>query len=385
MTTDNLVDLSKDPTSIHELAAYKTLSESELNERITKVREELGDSLLILGHHYQQDDVIQHADLRGDSYQLSQMAAESKTCKTIIFCGVHFMAETADILANRPEKLDERDGQQVDVILPDMAAGCSMADMAAINQVENAWADMSEIIDTEKVIPVTYINSAASLKAFCGKHGGIVCTSSNARAVIEWAFERGQRVFFFPDQHLGRNTSLSMGIDESEMPVWNPYAVDLGGNTEKEIEQSRVILWKGHCSVHQMFRPEHVAAFRERDSEIKILVHPECPRNVNDLADVSGSTGKIISTVKQSPAGTKWAIGTELHLVNRLKAEHPEQEIHFLSPVVCMCATMYRIDLPHLAWILENLRDGAVVNQIEVDEETSQWSLIALERMLSIS
>ncbi len=385
MTTDNLVDLSKDPSSIHELAAYKTLSESELNERITKVREELGDSLLILGHHYQQDDVIQHADLRGDSYQLSQMAAESKTCKTIIFCGVHFMAETADILANRPEKLDERDGQRVDVILPDMAAGCSMADMAAINQVENAWADMSEIIDTEKVIPVTYINSAASLKAFCGKHGGIVCTSSNARAVIEWAFERGQRVFFFPDQHLGRNTSLSMGIDESEMPVWNPYAVDLGGNTEKEIEQSRVILWKGHCSVHQMFRPEHVAAFRERDSEIKILVHPECPRNVNDLADVSGSTGKIISTVQQSPAGTKWAIGTELHLVNRLKAEHPEQEIHFLSPVVCMCATMYRIDLPHLAWTLENLRDGAVVNQIEVDEETSQWSLIALERMLSIS
>lgn len=385
MTTDNLVDLSKDPSSIHELAAYKTLSESELNERITKVREELGDSLLILGHHYQQDDVIQHADLRGDSYQLSQMAAESKTCKTIIFCGVHFMAETADILANRPEKLDERDGQRVDVILPDMAAGCSMADMAAINQVENAWADMSEIIDTEKVIPVTYINSAASLKAFCGKHGGIVCTSSNARAVIEWAFERGQRVFFFPDQHLGRNTSLSMGIDESEMPVWNPYAVDLGGNTEKEIEQSRVILWKGHCSVHQMFRPEHVAAFRERDSEIKILVHPECPRNVNDLANVSGSTGKIISTVQQSPAGTKWAIGTELHLVNRLKAEHPEQEIHFLSPVVCMCATMYRIDLPHLAWTLENLRDGAVVNQIEVDEETSQWSLIALERMLSIS
>ena len=385
MTTDNLVDLSKDPSSIHELAAYKTFSESELNERITKVREELGDSLLILGHHYQQDDVIQHADLRGDSYQLSQMAAESKTCKTIIFCGVHFMAETADILANRPEKLDERDGQRVDVILPDMAAGCSMADMAAINQVENAWADMSEIIDTEKVIPVTYINSAASLKAFCGKHGGIVCTSSNARAVIEWAFERGQRVFFFPDQHLGRNTSLSMGIDESEMPVWNPYAVDLGGNTEKEIEQSRVILWKGHCSVHQMFRPEHVAAFRERDSEIKILVHPECPRNVNDLADVSGSTGKIISTVQQSPAGTKWAIGTELHLVNRLKAEHPEQEIHFLSPVVCMCATMYRIDLPHLAWTLENLRDGAVVNQIEVDEETSQWSLIALERMLSIS
>lgn len=385
MTTDNLVSLATDPSSRHELASYKTLSREELNSRIEKVRRELGDSLLILGHHYQQDDVIEHADLRGDSYQLSQMAAESKTCKTIIFCGVHFMAETADILANRPEKLAERNQQRVDVILPDMAAGCSMADMAAINQVENAWADMSEIIDTEQVIPVTYINSAASLKAFCGKHGGIVCTSSNAKAVIEWAFERGQRVFFFPDQHLGRNTSLTMGIEEDQMPVWDPYAMDLGGNTEEAIQNSRVILWKGHCSVHQMFRPEHVAAFRARDPNMKILVHPECPRDVNDLADVSGSTGKIIATVQSSPAGTKWAIGTELHLVNRLKAQHPEQEIHFLSPVVCMCATMYRIDLPHLAWTLENLRDGAVVNHIEVDEETSRWSLIALERMLSIS
>ena len=385
MTTDNLASLPTETNVIHELAPYKSLSPEELNERIEQLRRDLGDSLLILGHHYQQDDVIQHADLRGDSYQLSQMAADSKTCKTIIFCGVHFMAETADILANRPEKLRERDQQRVDVILPDMAAGCSMADMAGIKQVEDAWADMSEIIDTEKVIPVTYINSAASLKAFCGKHGGIVCTSSNAKAVLEWAFEKGQRVFFFPDQHLGRNTALTMGIDESEMPVWNPYAMDLGGNTEQDIENSRVILWKGHCSVHQMFKPEHVEAFRSRDPEMKILVHPECPREVNDIANVSGSTGKIISTVRESPAGTKWAIGTELHLVNRLKAEHPDQEIHFLSPVVCMCATMYRIDLPHLAWTLENLRDGAIVNHIHVDEETSKWSLIALERMLSIS
>ena len=385
VTTDNLASLPTETNVIHELAPYKSLSPEELNERIEQLRRDLGDSLLILGHHYQQDDVIQHADLRGDSYQLSQMAADSKTCKTIIFCGVHFMAETADILANRPEKLRERDQQRVDVILPDMAAGCSMADMAGIKQVEDAWADMSEIIDTEKVIPVTYINSAASLKAFCGKHGGIVCTSSNAKAVLEWAFEKGQRVFFFPDQHLGRNTALTMGIDESEMPVWNPYAMDLGGNTEQDIENSRVILWKGHCSVHQMFKPEHVEAFRSRDPEMKILVHPECPREVNDIADVSGSTGKIISTVRESPAGTKWAIGTELHLVNRLKAEHPDQEIHFLSPVVCMCATMYRIDLPHLAWTLENLRDGAIVNHIHVDEETSKWSLIALERMLSIS
>ena len=384
LTTDNLVTTRDNPNSIHQLAAYKTVEPEELSQRIDLVRKKLGESLLILGHHYQQDAVIAHSDLRGDSYKLSQMASESKSCKTIVFCGVHFMAETADILANRPERLAERDGRRITVTLPDMAAGCSMADMAGISQVEAAWEDMSEVIDTEQVIPVTYINSAASLKAFCGRHGGIVCTSSNARAVLEWAFERGQRVFFFPDQHLGRNTALTMGIEESEMPVWDPFSLALGGNTEEAIKGSRVILWKGHCSVHQMFRAEHVSGFRKQHPGIKILVHPECPREVNDLADVSGSTGKIIETVSSSPAGTKWAIGTELHLVNRLKAEHPEQEIHFLSPVVCMCATMYRIDLPHLCWTLENLRDGAIVNQIEVDAETSEWSLIALERMLAV-
>lgn len=368
----------------HALKPYKSIENAELQARIAAVRESFGDRLLILGHHYQQDEVIAHADLRGDSYQLSKMAADSEACEVIIFCGVHFMAETADILANRPEKLAARDGRRITVILPDMAAGCSMADMAAIDQVEAAWADMGEIVDTSQVIPVTYINSAASLKAFCGRHGGIVCTSSNAKAVIEWAFQRGQRVFFFPDQHLGRNTALKMGITEEQMPVWDPYAVDLGGNSEAAIENSRVILWKGHCSVHQMFRPEHVAMFREQHPGIKILVHPECPRSVNDIADISGSTGKIIDTVRNSPAGTKWAIGTELHLVNRLKQEHPEQEIHFLSPVVCMCATMYRIDLPHLCWTLENLRDGHAVNVIEVDEDVSRYSLIALERMLSV-
>tara|TARA_R110002073_G_scaffold7747_5_gene43674 strand:- start:5329 stop:6543 length:1215 start_codon:yes stop_codon:yes gene_type:complete len=373
-----------DKDAIHSLASYRTLQPEELQARIQAVRTELGDSLLILGHHYQQDEVIAHTDLRGDSYKLSEMAAASRTCRTIVFCGVHFMAETADILANRPDKLAERDGQRVTVLLPDMAAGCSMADMAAIKQVEAAWEDMSEVIDTERVIPVTYINSAASLKAFCGRHGGIVCTSSNAKAVLEWAYQRGDRVFFFPDQHLGRNTALSMGIGEDQMPVWDPYALELGGNTEAGLEKSKVILWKGHCSVHQMFRPEHVDGFRKQHPGIKILVHPECPREVNDIADVSGSTGKIIDTVRNSPAGTKWAIGTELHLVNRLKAEHPEQEIHFLSPVVCMCATMYRIDLPHLCWTLENLRDGAIVNKIEVDAEISKWSLVALERMLAV-
>lgn len=383
--TDNLVPLSVTATDAkHPLAPYKKLSAEELNDRIAAVRQSLGDKLLILGHHYQQDEVIAHADLRGDSYQLSQMAASSDACETIVFCGVHFMAETADLLSNRPEKLAERNGRRVNVSLPDMAAGCSMADMAAIAQVEAAWEDMGEVIDTEQVIPVTYINSAASLKAFCGRHGGIVCTSSNAKAVLEWAFERGQRVFFFPDQHLGRNTALGMDITESQMPVWDPYALELGGNTESAIENSRVILWKGHCSVHQMFRPEHVEGFRKQYPGIQILVHPECPREVNDLADISGSTGRIIEAVKQAEPGTRWAIGTELHLVNRLKAEHPEQEIHFLSPVLCMCATMYRIDLPHLCWTLENLRDGSVVNEIAVDEETTRWALIALERMLAV-
>ncbi len=366
------------------ISDYKPLSNEELAERIRKGRQTLGKRLLILGHHYQQDEVIEHADLRGDSYQLSQLAAESQECRTIIFCGVHFMAETADILANRPAKLEQRNGERVQVILPDMAAGCSMADMAAIRQVESAWDQLSEVVDTEKMIPVTYINSAASLKAFCGRHGGIVCTSSNAAAVIEWAFQRGNRVFFFPDQHLGRNTALKMGITNSQMPVWDPYADDLGGNSEQAIRDSKVVLWKGHCSVHQMFRAEHVHAFRKKYPDIKILVHPECPQEVNDIADISGSTSKIMKTVEAAPPGTRWAIGTELHLVNRLKKDHPDQEIHFLSPVVCMCATMYRIDLAHLAWSIENLVAGSIVNEIRVDDETSQFSMIALERMLQV-
>jgi quinolinate synthase len=367
-----------------ELQPYKSLDNVELQRRIDAVRQHLGPKLLILGHHYQQDEVIALADHSGDSYQLSQMAADSKDCRYIAFCGVHFMAETADILANRPEKLAEREGERVTVILPDLAAGCSMADMAGIRQIESAWDQLSEVIDTSDITPVTYINSAASLKAFVGKNGGIVCTSSNAKAALEWAFARTSRVIFFPDQHLGRNTALGMGIPIEQMPVWDPYADELGGNTQEQITGSRVILWKGHCSVHQMFRPEHVELFRKNHAGIKILVHPECPREVFDLADESGSTGKIIKTVEAAPAGSKWAIGTELHLVNRLKQQHPEQEIHFLSPVVCMCATMYRIDLAHLAWSLENLAAGTPVNIIEVDEETAKWSLVALERMLEV-
>ncbi len=365
-------------------APYRQLSNEVLADRIRLAKKELGSRLLILGHHYQQDEVIAHADLTGDSYQLSKLAADSADCRYIIFCGVHFMAETADILANRPEKLEQRNGERVKVVLPDLSAGCSMADMAAIAQVENAWEQLGEVIDTNDLTPVTYINSAASLKAFCGKHGGIVCTSSNAKAVLEWSFAQRNRVFFFPDQHLGRNTSLKMGIPNEEMPVWDPYAEDMGGNTEESIAKSRVILWKGHCSVHQMFRASHVEQFRAKHPGIKILVHPECMQEVNDIADISGSTSKIITTVQQAAPGTKWAIGTELHLVNRLKKEHPEQEIHFLSPVVCMCATMYRIDLAHLCWSIENMVEGSIVNQIDVDADVARWSLIALERMLTI-
>jgi quinolinate synthase len=372
------------PTPAFELQPYKSLANDVLHARIQKVRDEMGSRLMILGHHYQQDEVIALADLTGDSYRLSQLAAENRDCRYIAFCGVHFMAETADILANRPEKLAERGGERVPVILPDLAAGCSMADMAAIHQIEDAWDQLGEVIDTEDLTPVTYINSAASLKAFVGKHGGIVCTSSNAQAAIEWAFARRSRVMFFPDQHLGRNTALGMGITLDEMPVWDPYADALGGSSEEQLRRSKVILWKGHCSVHQMFRPEHVGLFREKHPGIKILVHPECPREVFEIADEYGSTGKIIKTVESAPPGTKWAIGTELHLVNRLKQQHPEQEIHFLSPVVCMCATMYRIDLAHLCWCLENLAAGTPVNVIEVDEETARWSLVALERMLEV-
>ncbi len=368
----------------YELAPYKSLANETLQARIAAVRAEWGSRLLILGHHYQQDEVIAMSDLRGDSYQLSKMAADSDQCRAIAFCGVHFMAETADILANQPSKLEARDGRRVTVVLPDMAAGCSMADMAAIEQVESAWAELGEVIDTADVTPVTYINSAASLKAFCGRHGGIVCTSSNAAAVLRWAFERTSRVLFFPDQHLGRNTAKAMGIPTDQMPVWDPMADELGGNTPEALTNSKVLLWRGHCSVHQMFQPAHVDQLRAKTPDIKILVHPECPMEVVDRADVVGSTSKIIREVEAAPPGTKWAIGTELHLVNRLKQDHPQQEIQFLSPIVCMCATMYRIDLAHLCWSLENLAAGTPVNVVRVDDETARWSLVALERMLAV-
>jgi quinolinate synthase len=352
---------------------YHEIAEGELCERIATAKAQLGADLLILGHHYQKDEVIQFADLRGDSFKLSRQAAESRTAKYIIFCGVHFMAETADVLTD----------EHVQVILPDLGAGCSMADMADIDQVEACWEELGEVIDTNDVTPVTYVNSTAALKAFCGKNEGIVCTSSNADAVLRWAFARRKRVLFFPDQHLGRNTAKKMGIPLDEMVVWDPRRA-LGGIAEPDLEHARIILWRGWCSVHQMFRPEHVAMFRQRDPEIRILVHPECMMEVVDQADVIGSTESIIQTVRAAPPGTKWAIGTELHLVNRLRQEHPEQEIFFLSGMVCMCATMYRIDLPHLCWAIENLAAGTVVNPIRVPSDVRRWARVSLERMLEV-
>jgi quinolinate synthase len=356
-----------------EFESYRNLEDSELEHRIRAVKEQLGRALVILGHHYQQDVVIQFADLRGDSFKLSQLAAQSQDCHHIVFCGVHFMAETADVLS-RPD---------VAVYLPDLAAGCSMADMADLESVEAAWEDLSGIIDVGDLMPVTYINSTADLKAFCGRHGGIVCTSSNARAVLEWSFARRRRVLFFPDQHLGRNTARRLNIPLDEMAVWDPRS-ELGGNEPDQISRSRVLLWRGHCSVHQMFKPSHVEQFRQRFPGCNILVHPECMMQVVDAADLVGSTEFIIKTINEAPAGSLWGVGTELHLVNRLAQENPEKHIRFLSPLVCMCATMYRIDLPHLAWCLENLSCGTPVNRIKVPDETAHWARVALTRMLEV-
>jgi quinolinate synthase len=356
-----------------DLAVYRVMPQEELIERCWSAKRRLGQELLILGHHYQQDEVIQFADLRGDSYKLSSEAAKRAECRYIVFCGVHFMAETADILTP-PE---------VVVILPDLAAGCSMADMADLDSVESCWEQLGEVIDLNDILPITYINSSADLKAFCGKLGGLVCTSSNARAALAWGFARRSKILFFPDQHLGRNTARRMGISLDEMCVWDPE-LPFGGNEPAQLQRCRLILWKGHCSVHQMFKPQHVAWFRKQYPDIKILVHPECMMEVVDQADLVGSTEFIIKTIREAPPGSRWAIGTELHLVNRLKKEHPDKEIHFLSNMVCMCATMYRIDLPHLCWALENLVAGRIVNQIIVREPTRTWARLALERMLEI-
>ena len=351
---------------------YLELSPEELDSRISSAKEAIGMRLLILGHHYQQDDVIKFADFRGDSLKLSQEAARSDR-EYIVFCGVHFMAETANIITGEHQK----------VILPDITAGCSMADMADTYAVEKAWKDITNVAGDNNILPVTYINSSANLKAFCGKKGGAVCTSSIAEKVMRWASEQREKIFFFPDEHLGRNSAFKIGIPEDEIIVWH-RGEPMGGNSEQDVKRAKVILWNGFCSVHMLFLPKHVAYFREKYPGINVIVHPECRREVVELSDLCGSTEYIINSVRKAPAGTVWAIGTEINLVNRLKKEHPDKTIFFLSPTVCLCSTMYRIDPQHLCWVLENLVEGKVVNQIIVSAEEKQWARIALERMLSL-
>ena len=355
---------------------YSEATPDELEQRITAARRQLGSRVMILGHHYQRDEVMKWADARGDSFGLSRLAADNQSAEFIVFCGVHFMAESADILT----------GPHQQVILPDLNAGCSMADMADLESVEDAWETLAEITDIAHVVPITYMNSSAALKAFVGRQGGAVCTSSNARAVITWALDRGPstKLLFFPDQHLGRNTAYQLGFGADDMAVWNPR-LDAGGLSEAEIKESRFLLWKGFCSVHQRFKPAHVDAFRAANPGGIVIVHPECSHDVVEMADQVGSTDFIIKAVKAAPAGTAIGIGTEIHLVQRLAQETPDKTVQSLDPLVCPCSTMFRIDAAHLCWVLENLVDGTVVNRIEVDAETTAWAKVALERMLAIT
>jgi quinolinate synthase len=360
-------------------AAYRDADTADPHDRIRAAKEALGDRVVILGHFYQRDEVVQHADFLGDSFQLANAAQTVPNAETIVFCGVHFMAETADILA--------RPGQ--DVILPNLAAGCSMADMADEDSVEECWAQLEELYGTEPdaagrapIIPVTYMNSSAALKAFCGRHGGIVCTSSNAETVLEWAFERGQRVLFFPDQHLGRNTAKKMGVPLERMPMWNPRK-PLGGNTADELQDARVVLWHGFCSVHKRFTVDQVEKARAEHPGVRVIVHPECPMPVVDAADEAGSTDYIRKAVAAATEPTTFAIGTEINMVNRLAAEHPQHEIFCLDPVVCPCSTMYRIHPGYLAWVLEELVAGRAPNVIRVPETVAADARVALDRMLA--
>ena len=349
-------------------------SDPDLVERARVARKTLGKDVLILGHHYQRNEVIEFADITGDSFKLAQEAAKASDVANIIFCGVHFMAESADILTSDNQK----------VILPDLAAGCSMADMATANQVAQCWSDLENIGVAEQVIPVTYMNSSAAIKSFTGEHGGTICTSSNAQAAMNWAFTQGEKILFLPDQHLGRNTAvLSMGLTLEDCVLWNPWK-PLGGLTEEEIKKAKVILWRGHCSVHGRFSIDSVNEIRSRVPSVQVLVHPECTHDVVKSADFVGSTEKIIQIVQASPAGSKWAIGTELNLVQRISQANPDKEIYFLDKDVCYCSTMNRIDLPHLVWAMESLVAGTVVNQIRVAPEVAKYSKLALERMLAL-
>jgi quinolinate synthase len=357
------------------LENYLALPDHSMDDRIAAARERLGATTVLLGHHYQRDEVIRFADYTGDSYKLSRIAAETDA-KYIVFCGVHFMAESADVLG--------REDQQV--ILPDLNAGCSMADMAEISQVEACWEALERMGLTEGLIPLTYINSTAAIKAFCGERGGLVCTSSSARAAMEWAFARGRRILFLPDQHLGRNTGYAMGIPLDEMSVWDPWALQ-GGQTKNRLEAARVILWKGHCAVHQRFLPSHVDQVRAKYPGIQVVVHPECRWEVCQKADALGSTERLISIVEKAPTGSTFAIGTEIHLVNRLARRFaPEgKRIITLDDTGCLCTTMYRISPQHLAWALENLVEGRVVNRIQVRRNVKHWARVALDRMLELA
>ncbi|MFI6987333.1 quinolinate synthase NadA [Nonomuraea wenchangensis] len=349
-------------------------SDPGLVERARKAKEALGDRLFVLGHHYQRDEVIQFADVTGDSFKLARQAAARPEAEYIVFCGVHFMAESADILTGDAQK----------VVLPDLAAGCSMADMATFDQVEECWEALEDAGLAERVVPVTYMNSSADIKAFCGRNGGVVCTSSNARRALDWAFERGEKVLFLPDQHLGRNTAvLEMGMTLDDCVVWNPHRPN-GGLTQEQLDRARMILWRGHCSVHGRFTAESVDDVRARIPGVNVLVHPECRHEVVLKADQVGSTEYIIKALEAAPAGSSWAVGTELNLVKRLAGMFPDKNVSFLDRTVCYCSTMNRIDLPHLVWALESLTLGEVVNQITVDSDTAHWARVALDRMLAL-
>ncbi|MBT3197406.1 MAG: quinolinate synthase NadA [Gammaproteobacteria bacterium] len=368
MASSSAVEKITDPFSIQD--------DESCQQRILAAKEALGERLVILGHHYQREEVFRHADFSGDSLKLSRQAANAKA-EFIVFCGVHFMAEVADILS-RPEQIS---------IIPDQNAGCSMADMADLPQVERAWQELSTLLDPEESItPVTYINSAADLKGFCGRHGGIVCTSTNARHVLEWSFGQREKVLFFPDQHLGRNTGASMGVPLDEMVVWD-YDQPMGGLTQEEVHKAKIILWKGFCSVHQVFKPEQIEQFKRLYPEAKIIAHPESSYEVCQKSDFVGSTEYIIQTIADSAPGTRWLVGTELNLVNRLHEQFKGEgkSVHFMSPTICMCSTMFRIDPPHLLWTLESLLEGQVVNRVEVVEGVAEQARLALQRMLEVS
>ena len=353
--------------------SYMKMAPDELDARIGEARAALGERLVILGHHYQRNEIIKYADLRGDSFKLSQYAASQGEADHIVFCGVHFMAETADILS-RPNQ---------SVTLPNLTAGCSMADMARIDDVLDCWDDLQDVLGADEIIPITYMNSTASIKALCGRNGGIVCTSSNAPATFEWALAQGKRVLFLPDQHLGRNTGLKMGIALEDMLVWSPFK-PLGGHTEDALRRAKLVLWEGHCSVHTRFTVAQIELARKQYPDVNVVVHPECVMEVVEAADYDGSTEYIIRAVTDSPAGSVWAIGTEISLVNRLAAENSDKTVFCLDAVVCPCSTMYRIHPAYLSWVLDGLNEGVIVNRIEVDEPTAEHARIALDRMLTV-